>query len=75
MKYDEMMKPYRRKLVAEAIIKAVATGLFLGSGVSLLFALFTRFVVKQTHNIVFVILTIALGVATAVGIGIRVYLK
>ena len=75
MKYDDMMKPYKRKLIIEAVIKAVAAGLFCGSLVSLALALFTRFVVKQTQNIVFVVLTVVLGVATAIAIGIRVYQK
>lgn len=74
MTLEEKLNPYKKKLTIESVIVSSAVGLFLGSLLTLVLALFFRFVVDLV-NPATVIVSILLGVALGVTIGILSFHK
>ena len=69
-----MMKPYKRKIAFEAVIKAIMTGLLLGASSSLFMALFFTLVLRQ-NSLPFIIASAAVGGVVALITGIWMYNK
>ena len=74
MDFNQAMKPYRIKLVIEALIRAIMTGLFFGLALSLVSACVFRFIVQEINAVAWIV-TLGVGVATAIAIGVSTYLK
>ena len=74
MDFNEAMKPYKVKLVLEALLKAVMTGLFFGLALSLVSALVCRFILLDVSQIP-TLITFGIGIVAAITIGIITYVK
>ncbi|MBR2024333.1 MAG: hypothetical protein IKA02_00825, partial [Clostridia bacterium] len=76
MDFKDLVKPFKRKVVIEAFVRAIATGLLYGSGLSLLLAFIFRVIAGVDMQQLYVVLTtIGAGVACAIAIGVVTYKK